>query len=117
LRRAHKQQTTRAKAELHDVLMPLVHAMYEEFKEFGKKKPDAGVAKSKIEVVNRLLDRCRAVLKSEASLQFLDLLDEDDVPENSDVILMLSQYVAAMEQFKQNHYGWDGTESTWFTKD
>ncbi|TKJ31431.1 MAG: hypothetical protein CEE40_01185 [Chloroflexi bacterium B3_Chlor] len=112
-----RQRTTRDKAELHRVVMPFLLAMYQEFKDFSKKKPDAALAKNKMGVANRLLEKCRAVLESEASLQFLDLLDEDDVPQNSDVILMLSQYVAAMEQFKETYYGWDGDEDTWFVSD
>lgn len=115
--RDRKQRTIKKKAELHEVVMPLLQAMYEEFKEFSKKKPDAVLSKSKVQVVNRLLEKCREVLESESSLQFLDLLDEDDVPQNSDVILMLSQYVAAMEQFRQAYFGWTGAEHTWFTSD
>lgn len=102
---------------MYEVAMPLLSAMYQEFAVLSKKKPDAPVSEGKIGVVNRLLERCRCVLKSEVSLQFLDLLDEDEVPQNSDVTLMLSQYVAAMEQFKQAHYGWDGDEHRWFTED
>ena len=115
--RDRKQRTTKKKAELHEVVMPLVQAMYEEFKEFSKKKPDAVLSKSKVQVVNRLLEKCREVLESESSLQFLDLLDEDDVPQNSDVILMLSQYVTAMEQFGKSYYRWTGSEHTWSTSD
>ena len=99
-----KQGTTTAKADLYDVVMPLLKAMYEDFKAFSKKKPDGAVGKNKILVTNRLLQQCRTVLESEPSLELLDLLDEDNVPQNSDVILMLSQYVAAMEQFKGTYY-------------
>lgn len=112
-----KQRTTKKKAELHEVVMPLLQAMYAEFKEFSKKKPDAVLSKSKVQVVNRLLEKCREVLESESSLQFLDLVDEDDIPQNSDVILMLSQYVAAMKQFREVYFGWTGMEHTWFTSD
>ncbi|EJU6114734.1 hypothetical protein N4Z96_004523, partial [Salmonella enterica] len=45
---------------------------------------------------------------------FLDLLDEDDVPQASDVTLILSQYVAAMDAFREKHYGWDGSTHDWF---
>jgi hypothetical protein len=103
--RDRKQRTTKKKAELHEVVMPLLQAMYEEFKEFSKKKPDAVLSKSKVQVVNRLLEKCREVLESESSLQFLDLLDEDNVPQNNDVVLMLSQYVSAMNQFKEAYHG------------
>ena len=91
--------------------------MYNEFKELAKKKPDAVVSKQKIKVVNRLLESCRTILEEEESLGFLDLLDEDDVPQHSDVTLMLSQYVAAMGAFHDEHHGWDGKEHKWFTRE
>ncbi len=34
----------------------------------------------------------------------------------SDVTLIFSQYVAAMQAFKDKYYGWDGSEHVWFTK-
>lgn len=107
---------TTEKANLHEVTMPLLTAMYGEFKEFSKKKPDDAVSKAKIKVVNRLLSRCREILASETSIDFLDLLDEDEVPQNSDVVLTLSQYVAAMRQFRSTYYGWEGAEQDWFTE-
>ena len=91
--------------------------MYTEFKEFSKKKPDGAVNKAKIKIVNRLLEKCKEVLRDEMSSEYLDLLDEDDVPQNGDVVLMLSQYVAAMEQFHAVYFGWNGYEQCWAIED
>lgn len=102
--RNHQAFTTIEKAGLYEVTEPLLGAMYGEFKEFSKKKPDETLNPPKIRVVNRLLSRCREVLESETSLSFLDLLDEDEMPQNSDVVLTLSQYVAAMRQFRSTYY-------------
>jgi hypothetical protein len=57
--------------------------------------------------------KCRQVLADEASFPFLDTLNEDDVPQSSDVVLILSQYVATMNQFREVYFGWNGSESTW----
>jgi len=102
-------------ADLHDVTKPLLQSMYEEFKELSKKKPEAALSKSKVKIVNRLLERVREVLAGEASIDFLDLFDEDDIPQNSDVVLMLSQYVAGMDAFKEKYYGYNGRDHAWFT--
>lgn len=107
--------TTPEKASTHDTTMPLLQSMYAEFKELSKKKPDAAVSKRKINITNRLLTRVRVVLSDEESIDFLDLLDEDDVPQVSDVTLVLSQYVAAMKEFHKKYHGWDGSEHRWFT--
>ena len=110
---ANLEETTAEKASLHDTTMPLLVAMFDEFKELSKKKPDAAVSKSKLKLANRLLAKVREVLTDEDSLQFLDLLEEDDVPQVSDVTLVFSQYVAAMKAFQGRHYGWNGSETTW----
>ncbi|WP_198425102.1 hypothetical protein [Pantoea agglomerans] len=109
-----KIYTAQEKAQTHDTTMPLLKAMYFEFKEISKKKPDSAVSKGKIRIVNRLLEKVKTVLSDEESIIFLDLLDEDDVPQASDVTLILSQYVAAMDAFHDKYYGWDGSDHNWF---
>jgi hypothetical protein len=110
--------TTKEKAQTHDTMTPLLEAMYSEFKELSKKKPDAAVSKNKIKIVNRLLETVRTILVDEDAINFLDLLDEDDVPQASDTTLILSQYVAAMKAFHEKHYGWDGStkKHLWFVQ-
>lgn len=109
-------QTEKNKADTHDTIMPLLQAMYLEFKELSKKTPSAAISKQKITIVNRLLSSLSKILADEESIKFLDMLDEDDVPQMSDVTLMLSQYVAAMKAFKEKYYGWDGSTHKWFLK-
>lgn len=111
-----KPTTTIEKSNTHDTMMPLLQAMFIEFKELSKKKPDAAVSKSKIKIVNRLLGKIRSVLKDEESIDYLDLLDEDDVPQASDVTLILSQYVASMDAFHKKHHGYNGSEYAWFVE-
>jgi hypothetical protein len=108
----YQATTTSDKTSTHDTTMPLLVSMYAEFKELSKKKPDAAVSKSKISIANRLLAKVRTVLSDEDSMDFLDLLDEDDVPQVSDVTLILSQYLAAMKAFQEKYY--DYSFSKWF---
>lgn len=108
--------TTKEKADSYDVTMPLLKAMYVEFKALSSKKPDAAVSKSKIKITNRLLEKVREVLEDSSAIDFLDLLDEDDIPQASDVILILSQYVASMEIFHKEHYGLYNSEYQWVIK-
>ena len=107
-------KTDQSKAGKHDTTMPLLEAMYLEFKELSKKTPSAVISKQKITIVNRLLTSLSEVLANEDSIKFLDVLDEDNVPQISDVTLMLSQYVAAMKAFKEKYYGWDGMSHRWY---
>lgn len=111
-----QEYTTLDKVSTYNTTIPLLSAMYEEFKELSKKKPEAAVSKSKINIANRLIERVRIVLGDEESLYFLDILDEDDVPQTSDVTLIFSQYVAAMKAFHSKYYGYNGSDYDWFTE-
>ncbi len=101
--------TTTEKAEKHDNLMPLLESMFREFQELSKKKPDGALNKRKVEIVNRLLRDIHVILEGESTIAYLDLLDEDDLPQNSDVVLILGQTVAAMDTFKRRHYGYNSS--------
>jgi hypothetical protein len=94
-----KGYTTKEKVEIYEAIAPLLEAMFTEFKEFSKRKPEGVVNKNKIKIVNRLLVKFKDVLQDEVAIKYLDLIDDDDVPQNSDIVLMLSQYNAAMEQY------------------
>lgn len=109
------ETTTLDKVAAWENLNPLLQAMFREFQDLSKKKPDGQVGKTKVKIVNRLLSCVHLVLMEEPSHCFLDLLDEDDLPQNSDVVLILSQSVAAMTAFKIRYYRWDGLENKWFT--
>jgi len=96
--------TTPELAAKYEALMPLLKGMYEEFQELSKKKPDGTLNKRKLEIVNRLLTEIFSVVDGEPTRAFLDLLDEDDIPQNSDVALILNQSVAAMQSFHSKYY-------------
>lgn len=108
--------TTRDRADLWEALSPLIIAMHAEFKDLSKKQPEGPVSKRKIAAANRLLVQCRDVLIDELTIDFLDLLDEDDLPLNSDVVLVMSQYVAAMQGFHTRHHGVRGMDFGWYTE-
>jgi hypothetical protein len=107
---------TEAQAELYDTTRPLLDALYAEVQELSKKKPEATLSESKVKLINRLLEDVRIVLADEADFKYLDLLISDSLPQNSDVVLILSQYKAAMQSFRDNYYGVDAQthRSRWF---
>jgi hypothetical protein len=109
---------TKAQISLYETTDPLLDALYEEMQQFAKKKPDGTLSDGKVKVINRLLKDVRIVLKDAAEFKYLDLLDTDSLPQNSDVVLMLSQYKAAMDKFRSNNYGWDDKQKLrWFPSD
>jgi hypothetical protein len=106
-------QTTQEKVDKWDMTTPLLKAMFQQFIELSKKKPEAALNKPKVAMVNRLLEKCREVLADEMSLQFLDLSDGEQLPQNSDVVFILSQYDSAMKQFREDHGRSNGYSRVW----
>jgi hypothetical protein len=100
-----------------EMLEKLLASVYEEMKEFSKKKPDEPLNKFKVKSVNRVLGQIKEIMKNEPTDEFLDLLDEDSLPSNSDSILIIGQFNAAMKQFRSKYYGWTGASWSWSTKD
>lgn len=100
-----------------DMLSGLLNSAILEMKEFAKKKPDESLNLTKIKLLNRILTPLKEILSTDPSGVFLDLLDEGMIPSNSDCVLILGQYSAAIGQFKEKHYGWDGLDHRWFTKE
>jgi hypothetical protein len=104
---------TNAQAQSYNTTRPLLDALYREMQELSKKKPDATLSDSKVKLINRLLEDVRAVLVKEVDFKYLDLLVTETLPQNSDVVLILSQYTAAMDRFYKTYYGWDDTTKKW----
>ena len=55
-------------------------------------------------MINRLLVKAKEVLKDEASNEYLDLLEEDELPSISDAVLIVSQYISALDKFHSGHW-------------
>ncbi len=110
--------TTEGRATKHESLAPLLFAMSKEFREASRKKPDAFLNSQKVRIVNRLLGDVLAILEEEPSRAYLELLSDEELPQNSDVALMLGQAVAAMEAFKEKYFRYDNDEMQyrWMTK-
>ena len=82
----------------------MLKSQRKEFDILSKKKPDDQLNKIKIKMVNRVLEPLNEILKHESSHKFLDILEEDDMPTNSDVVLIISQYETAISEFWDKYY-------------
>lgn len=98
-----------------ETLWPLLTAMKNEYSELSKKKQDGTLNKLKVQGVNRLLIDLKELLKEEPSARYLDILSDDDLPQYSDVTIILSQYVAAMTAFQQARQHQDASYHTVWT--
>jgi hypothetical protein len=108
---------TQADVDKYDMLRPMLDKIANEVRELSKKKQDGVLNDLKVKMVNRVLTQIKDLLKDEASIQFLDALDTDILPTNSDAILIISQYDAALSAFHDKYYGWDSGTRRWFTRE
>lgn len=101
---------SREAGEKHDLLMPLLNGMYLEMQELSKKKPDTALNEYKIKAINRILTPAKELLQYEDTYPFLDILNSDDIPTNSDVILILNQYIRAMNLYKNKYFSFNNND-------
>jgi hypothetical protein len=110
---------TEEQAATYDRLVPMLEAAHREMTELSKKKQDGVVNTLKIKMLNRLLSELSKVIENDPSYAFVDMLDEETLPQNSDAVLVLSQWQAALKQYKDRHHGYDSSmhEHRWFTEE
>ena len=99
---------TEATVEQFRMLSQLLSSIYLEMKEFSKKKPDEPLNAFKVKNVNRILEQVKSILTNEPTISFLDMLDDETLPTNSDAILVIAQFKASMKRFSDkntNDYG------------
>lgn len=95
------KKLTKEQVSEYKTLRPLIKDVLQEIKELSKKKQDEALNKLKVSSVNRILVRLKELLKNEPLNDFLDLLNEEDLPTNSDAVLIIIQYETALEQFRK----------------
>ena len=95
---------TEKNIEDYSLLKDMLYAQRQEFGLLSKKKSDGQLNKMKIKMVNRVLEPLNELLKNEPSHKFLDVLNEDDIPTNSDVVLIISQYEKALLNIKNKYF-------------
>lgn len=107
-----------SQVESFERLSPLLESIFNEIKELSKKKPDGPLNQLKVKMINRVLGQVKEFLFTEPNIEFLNVLDDETLPTNSDAVLIIGQFRAVLNQFKSKFYGWDSKhgESRWLTK-
>jgi len=107
-----------------EMLFPMLDSDIAEIRDLSKKKQDEPLNPFKVKIINKKLVQIKELLKNEPSSEYLELLDEDSLPTNSDAVLMLTQFINSLKQFKKKYYESDGSDIdvfgakyTWKTKD
>jgi hypothetical protein len=79
-------------------------ALQQELSQLVKKSPDNPINKFKLKIINVLLQNSNTILgeKYKPLLDFIDF-NEDDLPTNSDVAIIIAQYLNCMEKLRADN--------------
>ncbi len=108
-----------SKADVMNFIMlyDFLESAYVEMKDFSKKNPDAALNERKVKSLNRILKDIKDILKKEPTASYMDILDEEMLPSNSDVVLTMSQYRSALENYRKKYRRYHNYENVWHTMD
>ena len=95
--------TTNAKVEAFNASSGVFAGLMHEMRELSKKKPDATLSKNKVRILNRVLTDIVSVLQDEPEAKYLESLDDDELPQNSDAVLVMVQHEKALAAFKKRY--------------
>ena len=88
-------------------------SVYEEISLLSKKNPNDAVNKFKLNFLNKLLNDANKFLTDKyRPFDDFDIFEEDDMPQNSDVVFILSQYLQCFEKLRSDNVRRTG--STWY---
>ena len=104
MRKTEQNLPTNADVNQFLMLRELVTGLYEEMKDLTKKSSKEALNEFKIKSLNRVLKPIKELLKEQPTAMFLDILDEESIPTNSDVVIVLSQYLSAMKKYEERYY-------------
>ena len=97
-----------AEIEMLIKLMIQLEELLKDFAELSKKKPNDQVNKFKLRLVNQVLTTANEII-DEKNKPFTDftVFDENDLPSNSDIVLILTQYSACLQKFRKENIAMD----------
>ncbi|WP_423936054.1 hypothetical protein [Comamonas sp. 23] len=87
--------------------------IYDEMSLLSKKSPTDAVNKFKLKFVNQQITECSTMLSTKyRPFDDFDQFSEDDVPQNSDVVFIVAQYLQCMEKLRADNVV--QRSGTWF---
>lgn len=97
-------------------------ALLHEVRELSKKKSDATLSKSKVNLINAVLNDLLTILSGEPEGKYLRALEDDDLPQVSDALMMMVQFNAALIAFRTRYHqrvkiGYASLAHHWITKE
>lgn len=90
-------------------LIGQLKSLHTEIGLLARKSPNDAVNDFKLKMINRTVQRANALLGAEfVPYDDFEGFEKDDVPSNSDVTMVISQYLEEAERFRSYHVVWSG---------
>jgi hypothetical protein len=116
-----KHITTDAAVATYKSATGVFAALLTEVRELSKKKPDATMSASKVKLINNVLSDLLTILENEPQGKYLEVLEDEALPQVSDALMMMVQFDAALEAFRarylQRVMSGYATEHHWITQE
>jgi len=106
-------RTSKSLVERYQEAAPQLYALQFEIRELAKKKAEATLSKGKVSLINRVLQDIKEHFSEQSGGKYLQLLDDEALPQLSDAVLIIAQFAAVLSEFKERYYNFD---DGWLTK-
>ena len=94
----------RADVDKFEKLIGQLQSIYEEISLLSKKSPNDALNKFKLKFINTLLEQANDFLGQKYKpFSDFSLFNEDDIPQNSDIVFILSQYLQCFEKLRADN--------------
>ena len=104
--------------EAYEKLDVQIEGLHKEISIISKKSPNDALNKFKLRFVNQILSEVNKILdKKYVPFDDFACFEEDDVPTNSDVVIVLTQYISCLEKFKFDNVEFKLTDWYWKTEE
>lgn len=78
--------------------------LYRELSILSKKSPNRAINTFKLKYINKLIEEDNDIMdKKYLPFEDFEKFDEEDIPFNSDVVMILSQYLKCLEKYKYDN--------------
>lgn len=97
-------------------LKPQIESAYEEIGLLSKKKPTEQLNPFKLKFINNILSRANKILgeKYKPFPEEFNIFNEDEMPNNSDVIFILSHYLTSLEKLRCDNIEYSYDDHKWY---
>lgn len=91
-----------------------LQGLHTEISALSKKSQNDLLNKFKLKLVNQILSSANTLLGDDKPFSDFSSFDETDVPSNSDVAMMVTQYLNCLEKLRADNITRGRTWGTWF---